>query len=152
MAGFFLELCAESQYVTTQRPALVSICGCFFLQLFAELQYMYCNSCKFGYCNWAASFYFMLRNVHECTMHKLHGWMCVINLWCTLSELKAPSDYSKRKRAPKVLTKASLIKLMYCQSVMENAGGKFYVIVLLKLDEYTPLAMRSLLQGGRSFK
>ena len=35
---------------------------------------------------------------------------------------------------------------------MENAGGKFYVIVLLKLDEYTPLAMRSLLQGGHSFK
>ena len=40
MAGFFLELCAESQNVTTQRPALVSIYGCFFLQLFAELQYM----------------------------------------------------------------------------------------------------------------
>ena len=54
---------------------------------------------------YATSFYCMLGNVYEFTMHKLHRLMCT-NSWCTHSELKAPSDYSKRKRAPKVLTKA----------------------------------------------
>ena len=76
----------------------------------------------------AASFYCMLGNVDKCTMHKLHGRMCIMNSWCTRSELKAPSDYSKRKRASKVLTKASLLKTMYCLSVMENAGIKAILV------------------------
>ena len=53
---------------------------------------------KFGYSNCTSSFHCMLGNVHECTMHKLHGRMCIMNSWCTPSELKAPSDYSKRAK------------------------------------------------------
>ena len=49
----------------------------------------------------------MLGNVHA-WVHKLHGRMCIMNSWCTC---KAPSDYSKCKRASKVLTKASLLLL-----------------------------------------
>ena len=63
-------------------------------------------------------------------MHKLHGWMCIMNSWCTRSELKAMSDYSKRKRASKILTKTSLLT-MYCQSVIENAGVKCYTCWLV---------------------
>ena len=59
-------------------------------------------------------------------MHKLHGKLCIKNLRCTCSEFKALSYYSKYKRASKVLTKASLLKSVYCRSVMENAGGKCY--------------------------
>ena len=64
--------------------------------------------CKFGYSKCTSSSHCMLGNVHECTMHKLNEWMCIMNSWCTCSELKAPSDYSK------------------CWSVMENAGVKCY--------------------------
>ena len=50
-----------------------------------------------------------------------------MNSWCARSELKALSDYSKCIRASIVLlTIASLLQTMYCQSVMENAGVKCY--------------------------
>ena len=77
-----------------------------------------------GYSNYltATSFLLHARDVHECTMHKLHERMCIMNSWGTRSELKAPSDYSKHKRASQVLTKASLLKTMHCRIVMENAG------------------------------
>ena len=61
--------------------------------------------CKFGCSKYTSSFYCMLGNVHECIMHKLHGRMCIMNSWCTRSELKALSYYSKRKRASNVLPK-----------------------------------------------
>ena len=51
--------------------------------------------CKFGYNKCTSSSQCMLGNVHECTMHKLHGQMCIMNSWCTRSELRAPSDNSK---------------------------------------------------------
>ena len=53
---------------------------------------------KFGYSKCTSSSHCMLGNVHECTMHKPHGRMCVMNSWCTRSELKASSDYSKRAK------------------------------------------------------
>ena len=66
---------------------------------------------KFGYSKHTSSSHCMLGNVHECTMHKLHGRMCIMNPWCTCSKLKAPSDYSKyAKRVSKIPTKASLLK------------------------------------------
>ena len=34
-------------------------------------------------------------------MHKLHGQMCTMSSWCTHSELKAPSEYSKYKSTDK---------------------------------------------------
>ena len=34
-----------------------------------------------------SSSHWMLGNVHECTMHKLHGRMCIMNSWCTHSAL-----------------------------------------------------------------
>ena len=33
-----------------------------------------------------------------CTMHELDGRMCTMSLWCTHSEPKAPSDYSKHAK------------------------------------------------------
>ena len=53
---------------------------------------------KFGYSNCTSSSHCMLGNVHERTMHKLHGRICIMNSWCTRSELKAPSDYSKHTK------------------------------------------------------
>ena len=53
---------------------------------------------KFGYSNCTSSSHCMLLNVHERTIHKLHGRICIMNSWCTRSELKAPSDYSKRAK------------------------------------------------------
>ena len=53
---------------------------------------------KFGYSKCNSSSHCMLGNVHECTMHKLYGRMCIMNSWCTRSELKAPSDNSKRAK------------------------------------------------------
>ena len=51
---------------------------------------------KFGYSiNCTSSSHCILGNVHECTMHKLHGQICIMNSWCTRSELKAPSDVQK---------------------------------------------------------
>ena len=50
---------------------------------------------KFGYSNCTSSFHCMLGNVHERTMHKLHGRICIVDSWCTRSELKAPSDVQK---------------------------------------------------------
>ena len=69
---------------------------------------------KFGYINYltiscTSPFYCMLGNGHEYTMHKLHGRLWIMISWCTCSELKALSDYSKHKRAWKVLTKVSLL-------------------------------------------
>ena len=56
---------------------------------------------KFGYSKHISSSHCMLGNVHECTMHKLHGRMCIINSWCTRSEFKAPSDYSEHAKSIK---------------------------------------------------
>ena len=64
---------------------------------------------KFGYSKHTSSSHCMLGNVHECSMHKLHGWMCIMNSWCACSELKTPSVASMQ-RASKALTKASLLK------------------------------------------
>ena len=49
---------------------------------------------KFGYfliISCTSSSHCMVENVNECTLHKLHGWMCTMSSLCTLSELKAPS-------------------------------------------------------------
>ena len=88
--------------------------------------------CKFGCINYltiscTSSFYCMLGSVHECTMHKLHGRMCIMNSWCTCSEVKAPSDYSKHKRAWKVLTKGSLLN--YVLSECEEERWCYWVVV-----------------------
>ena len=48
-----------------------------------------------SYSKRTSSSHCMLGNIHECTVHKLHGRMCIMNSWCTSSELKASSDYSK---------------------------------------------------------
>ena len=84
------------------------------LNLFLSHDFHPIKCCKFGYSNYltkscTSPSHYVLGNVHERTMHKLHGRMCIMNSWCTCSELKAPSDYSKHKRAWKVLTKGSLL-------------------------------------------
>ena len=75
----------------------------------------------------------MLGNEYACTMRKAHGRMCIMNSRCARSELRAPSDHSKRKRAFQVLTKASLLKTMYCLSVMENTAWSLYWLVVTRL-------------------
>ena len=42
--------------------------------------------CKFGYSKRTSSSHCLLGNVHECTMHKLHGRMCIMNSWCACSD------------------------------------------------------------------
>ena len=37
---------------------------------------------KFGYSNGTSSSHCTLGNVHKCTMHKLHGQMCIMYSWC----------------------------------------------------------------------
>ena len=74
------------------------------LNLFISHDFHPIKCCKFGYSNCltiscTSSLYCMLGNVHECTVHKPHGRMCIMNSWCTRSELKALSDYSKHERA-----------------------------------------------------
>ena len=61
---------------------------------------------KFGYSECTSFSHCMLGN-EQCTMDKLHAWMCIMNSWCTCSELKAPSEF---KTASKVQTKGSLLK------------------------------------------
>ena len=39
------------------------------------------KSCKFGCSKHTSSSHCMLENVNECTMHKLHGRMCMVNSW-----------------------------------------------------------------------
>ena len=50
--------------------------------------------CKFGYSKRTSSSHCMLGNVHECTMHKLHGRMCIIHSWCT-DYIKCAKEHQK---------------------------------------------------------
>ena len=111
------------------------------LNLFISHDFHPIKCCKFGYSNYLTISYIFLLHVWECTsvvprlsvgkrlgMHT--SAQCTNYMdgctWCTRSELKAPFDYSKRKRASKGTDKGLFAKTMHCQSVMENAGIKCY--------------------------
>ena len=81
---------------------------------------------KFGYSKCTSSSHRMLGNVQERTMHKLHGRICIMNSWCTSSELKAPSDYSEYAKSIKNTDKGLFTKNKHTAGVMENAGVKCY--------------------------
>ena len=75
-------------------------------------------------------FLWMLVNVHECTMHKLHRWMCIVNLWCTCIELTVPSGtlptYCKHVKATR-----SILTKNYC--AIENCCQVPYWLGLTRL-------------------
>ena len=109
---------------------------------------------KFGYSKHISSSHCMLGNVHECTMHKLHGRMCIINSWCTRSEFKAPSDYSEHaksiKNTDKGLFTTKTNVLMECHGV--RWCQMLYWLVVLDYCANWPTKLLHLLQYTYTLK
>ena len=64
-------------------------------------------------------------HARECT--RVHNAQATwTDLWCTSSELKAPSDYSEYAKTIKNTDKGLFTKNKCTAGVMENAGVKCY--------------------------